>query len=266
MNPPSRGGSTSGEPDTQGRHRPAKPGPPSEGPRMGAPVSLPRAVPGLSLLVAAFAALILFVILGIGVRADTFAHLDPDLLLALQGKEPPSDPLGSLRAAEMARDITALGSFSILTLVSTAGLGAALLSGKGKATLMGLLSIGSAMAAMNLLKVFYSRPRPDLVAHGTFVSGASFPSGHTTMATVIYLTLGLMIARTSSRRATRFFVMTLSLLIPVCVGISRVYLGVHWPTDVIGGWMLGAVWGTLYAFATKWMENRGKPSSPHEAS
>lgn len=104
---------------------------------------------------------------------------------------------------------------------------------------------------MSCIKHIYDRPRPDTTYHAAFVDDASFPSGHATMATVVYLIIGISVVRTQRGNGIRYLAMMVSLLIMISVGISRISLGVHWPSDVLCGWMLGVVWAAGYAFATK---------------
>jgi undecaprenyl-diphosphatase len=92
------------------------------------------------------------------------------------------------------------------------------------------------------LKVFYDRPRPDLVPHGTYVYSASFPSGHSTLSTAMYLTLAMLVASLEPRQASKVMAFTLAAALSLGIGFSRVYLGVHWPSDVLAGWALGGAW------------------------
>lgn len=176
------------------------------------------------------------------VRENETRSFDESILLAMRVPGDTSDPVGSPRIEEMARDITSLGGFTILTGVSLISLGVAIFSGRTKLALFALLSVIVGMTVMNQLKKGFDRPRPDLVEHATLVHNASFPSGHSMMAAMVYLTLGILLARTQRKKRLRAFIVTISVLITLCVGISRVYLGVHWPTDVVAGWMLGGAW------------------------
>lgn len=146
----------------------------------------------------------------------------------------------------MARDITALGGFTILTGVSLIALGIAWLSERPRLAAAGLVSIIIGGGVMRLLKYGFDRPRPELVEHATLVNNPSFPSGHTMMAATIYLTLGILLARTQARKRVRVFIVGIAMIITLLVGASRVYLGVHWPTDVIAGWTLGGAWAVLF--------------------
>lgn len=176
------------------------------------------------------------------VREQETRQFDESILLALRQPGNPSDPLGPPAVEEMARDLTALGGFTLLTGVTVMAAGVALFAGKTKLALLGTLSISLGAVAMRFLKQGFDRPRPELVEHAVRVTNASFPSGHSMMAAMVYLTLGILLSRTQPKRRVRAFILTVSILIPALVGISRVYLGVHWPTDVLAGWMLGGIW------------------------
>jgi undecaprenyl-diphosphatase len=95
------------------------------------------------------------------------------------------------------------------------------------------------------MKALYGRARPDLVPHGSYVYSASFPSGHSTLSATTYLTLAILISSLEPKRRTKGLVYGLALAFVFTVGLSRIYLGVHWPSDVLGGWCLGAVWALL---------------------
>ncbi|WP_426959868.1 phosphatase PAP2 family protein [Muricoccus radiodurans] len=113
------------------------------------------------------------------------------------------------------------------------------------------------MIASSLLKIGYDRPRPDLVPHAVEVYTASFPSGHAMLSAVTYLTLGALLMRVQPSRRVRSFVLGMAILTTLMVGISRVYLGVHWPTDVMAGWCFGAGWAVICSMAALlWIRRR----------
>ena len=116
----------------------------------------------------------------------------------------------------------------------------------------------AACSLSTLLKIGFDRPRPDLVPHEAIVYTASFPSGHAMLAAVVYLTLGALLARVQPRRLLKLYLLGLAILLTVAVGASRVYLGVHWPTDVVAGWAVGAAWALLCWAAALWLQRQGR--------
>jgi undecaprenyl-diphosphatase len=190
-------------------------------------------------------------------EGDTRAF-DRWLLLALRNPADLADPLGPVWFEEVMRDITALGSTVILVFLSFASAGFLWLSGRPRAALLVLGAIGGGFALAYGFKAGFERPRPDLVAHGAEVMTASFPSGHATLSAVTYLTLGALLARVQPQRSLKLYLIGLAVLVTIAVGLSRVYLGVHWPTDVLAGWALGSAWALFcWAFAL-WLQRRGR--------
>jgi undecaprenyl-diphosphatase len=120
-----------------------------------------------------------------------------------------------------------------------------------------LVSVAGGLLLSTLFKEAFDRPRPDLVPHGATVYTASFPSGHSMMAAVTYLTLAVMYARVEPRRAVKIYLIAVATLIILFVGASRVYLGVHWPTDVVAGWLAGATWALFCWLIARWLQRRG---------
>ncbi len=191
------------------------------------------------------------------IEGDT-ARLDRALLLALRSPADLTDPLGPPWVEELFRDFTALGGVGFLTLLTLAVVGFLLLDRRVRAAMLVLTSVGGGTALSMLLKQFFDRPRPDLVPHESFVYTASFPSGHSMMAAVTYLTLGALLARVQPRRPAKAYLLVLAALLTLLVGVSRVYLGVHWPTDVLAGWAAGATWALLCWLAARWLQRRGE--------
>jgi undecaprenyl-diphosphatase len=110
------------------------------------------------------------------------------------------------------------------------------------------------------------RPRPELVSHLVEVQTSSFPSGHATLSAVVYLTIGALLAREQKSRRTRLYVMTVAILMALLIGCSRVYLGVHWPTDVLAGWAIGSGWAMLCWIAAWSAAARGLAQPPRDSS
>ncbi|MEZ4732755.1 MAG: phosphatase PAP2 family protein [Caldilineaceae bacterium] len=200
----------------------------------------------------------LFVELADEVLEGSTATIDERLLLALRNPANLADPLGPPWVEETMRDFTALGGGAILFLLTASVVIYLIILRRWRAALLiGLAVIGGAILSQ-LLKGAFSRPRPDLVPHGSYVYFASFPSGHSMLSAATYLTLGALLARLQKRRRLKVYVLFLAVMVTVLVGISRVYLGVHWPTDVLGGWTAGAVWAALCGLLMWWLQRKGE--------
>jgi undecaprenyl-diphosphatase len=164
---------------------------------------------------------------------------DRRLLLMFRQPGHPAEPIGSRSFEEAMRDVTALGGFTFLTLVTLVAALVFVFHRKARHALVLVATVLAAEAGSEVLKHVYGRPRPDLVPHGSYVYSASFPSGHSMLAATTFLTLAVLISSLEPRRSTKALAFVVAVLTTVGVGISRVYLGVHWPSDVLGGWCAG---------------------------
>jgi undecaprenyl-diphosphatase len=180
---------------------------------------------------------------------------DRTLLLALRR---PSDlaPIGPPAVQEAARDITAFGGVVGLGLLTLITSGFLALDGKRRMSLFVCGSVLGGLLAGTTLKDLFARPRPELVPREAYASGASFPSGHSMMSAITYLTLGALLARSHERKRLKAYFFLVAAMLTFLVGLSRVYLGVHWPTDVLAGWTAGAVWALLCWLAARWLQRR----------
>jgi undecaprenyl-diphosphatase len=212
-----------------------------------------------ALVLAALSALLAVGFLSISraVVAGRTDDLDERLLLAMREPGDLSDPVGPRWVEELGRDMTSLGGVAVLTLITGFATSFFWLSSMHHGAVYIAAASLTAMLLSSGLKQAFDRPRPDLVPHGVVVYTSSFPSGHSTMAAAVYLTLGLVASRFVSRRRLKALFLASAVLITGAVGVSRVYLGVHWPTDVLAGWAIGAAWALLCWCAAVWLQARG---------
>ncbi|AMY67803.1 phosphatase PAP2 family protein [Frigidibacter mobilis] len=197
----------------------------------------------LALLAALFAAIWLFVELAEDMAEGETHGFDRAILLAF--RNPAAEPLGPPWLQTVMRDITALGGLTVLGFVTLAVAGLLWAQSRRRSAGLLLLAIIGGQVFSHVAKAVFDRPRPDLVPHGTLVSSASFPSGHAMMAAVVWLTLAAMVTRVQPSRLVRVYLTALAIAVTVAVGFSRVWLGVHWPTDVLAGWAAGAAWALI---------------------
>ncbi|MCO6043606.1 phosphatase PAP2 family protein [Aeoliella sp. ICT_H6.2] len=198
-----------------------------------------------------------FVELADEVAEGDLEKFDRAVLLSLREGNDADNPLGPSWLEEAMRDVTALGSVAVLSGVTVAACGFLWLQGKHSAVLYVLVAVVGALVLSSTFKWFYARPRPDLFPHGDKVYTASFPSGHSSMSAAVYLTLGALLARYQEKRKLRVYLVAIAVVLTISVGVSRVYLSVHWPTDVLAGWTLGAAWALACWVVAYWLERRG---------
>ncbi len=171
--------------------------------------------------------------------------LDTRVLTALRDPADPSRPIGPAWLEFAMLDLTSLGSPTVLGLVVVGVVGFLLLQGRYHTALVVFVASIGGELANSTLKDAFMRPRPSVVPHLREVVSTSFPSGHAMESAIIYLTLAAMLMRISERRLTKIYCLAVGVLLTLLVGVSRVVLGVHYPTDVIGGWILGFVWASF---------------------
>jgi undecaprenyl-diphosphatase len=207
--------------------------------------SLDRTV--IMLLITAFVGLCLFACLTALVESGRTLYLDDLLLTHLRRATNLNVPIGPYVLLNAARDITALGDVTVLAIVTIMTLGYCLLTRYYTAFFMVFVAVNSGDLLMVLLKEVFKRHRPDVVPHLVDAAYTSFPSGHAMMSAVVYLTIGAILARIEPRKKVKIYLLSVFSLLPLVIGMSRVYLGVHYPSDVIAGWVAGITWGTLCA-------------------
>jgi undecaprenyl-diphosphatase len=184
-------------------------------------------------------------------------RFDETILRACRDPSDASRPIGPWWTAEVARDITALGGVTVLTLVTLVTTGFLLMAGKRHAAALLLAAAGSGALLGSLLKDYFERRRPEVVPHLMEVRSASFPSGHSMMSTVVYLTIGALLDRFVEGRRLKLYCLAVALFLTLVIGCSRVFLGVHYPTDVLGGWSAGLTWAVVCWLAARYLQKRG---------
>jgi len=189
-------------------------------------------------------------------RAGTPHAFDTEILLAFRKAGQPDSPIGPQWLEGAMRDITSLGSASVLVLITAAVIVYLLMIRRPATALLIFVAVAGGQMLSSLLKAGIDRPRPDLVSHLVNETSFSFPSGHAMLSAVTYLTLGSLAARFLHGRTTKIFVLCLAVLTTVLVGISRVYLGVHWPSDVLAGWCAGFAWAMLCWLVARVLQRR----------
>ena len=204
----------------------------------------------------ACAALYLLAKLGSQVMEGETLAFDKAVITALRQPYDLSVPIGPRWLTLVIRDFTALGGVAVLTLITVIVAGYLVVARKAHSALFVVAAIISGSLLSTLLKGFFQRPRPDIVAHLVDVSSTSFPSGHAMNSAVVYLTLGGLLARTQHDRRIRIYILTVAILLTLIIGSSRVFLGVHWPTDVLAGWTVGATWAALCSWIARSLQAR----------
>lgn len=206
----------------------------------------------------------LFVVVGIWAFAalagevlegDTLKY-DEHILLALRQPGNTAEPIGPHWTLQVARDLTAMGGVTVLGVVTGVVGGYLLLQRRYGlfAFTMGSVVSGSLLALV--LKEAFHRTRPQIVPHLTDISTASFPSGHSMISSVAYLTLAAILARTTHDWKTKIFFLVVAVILIGLIGCSRVYLGVHFPTDVFAGWCAGVTWAILCCLVGHFLAQR----------
>lgn len=178
--------------------------------------------------------------------ADGGAHtLDRQIMLLLRDPQTQSDPLGPHWFEDVMRDMTGLGGIGVVFGGSVLFAGYLWLQRRRRDVAILAGSLLGAQLISAVTKLLVSRPRPDLVSREAEIYSASFPSGHTLMATVAWVTFAMLLAADFQDRRVRDYLLLVAWIVAIAVGCSRVYLGVHWPSDVLAGWAVGALWMVL---------------------
>ena len=176
---------------------------------------------------------------------------------SLRRADDPAKPLGPPWLHEMGRDVTALGGIAVLALVTVGVAAYLMLVRKYHAMWLVIVATTGGVLLSSALKYAYGRERPHLVPHLSYVETSSFPSGHSMLSAAVYLTLGVLLTRLVPHRVVKLYFLAMALFLTFIVGVSRVYMGVHYPTDVLAGWTAGLVWSLLCYLAARYLQKRG---------
>lgn len=198
----------------------------------------------------------IFVLIAILASIELGANLNQWFLnLLLAGEDTPL-PIGPSWLHEVGRDLTALGSNSVLLIALAMGTAWLALGRRWREFIVAWLVVVGGVAMSFVLKAMFNHPRPDMLAEPTEVFSSSFPSSHAMASAVTYLTLAFVLGSLSDKLGLRRYLLLCGLLLTVISGASRLYLSVHWPTDVLAGWVAGVLWLALCWLAL----NRFSPS------
>ena len=185
--------------------------------------------------------------------------VDERVLLALREEGDLSQPRGPEWLNEVARDVTSLGGYAILIWTVTTVCGFLFISGRLRHALLLLAASLGALVLNMTLKSIFDRPRPTIVPALIEVGQASYPSGHAMASTAVYVTIAAVIASQSRRLREKLYLLGAGILLSMAIGLTRVYLGVHYPTDVLGGWAAGMAWATVCWIAARWLARDQRP-------
>jgi len=194
-----------------------------------------------------------FVAMAEVIEGESIVAAERRMLLALRDPANLSDPWGPPWFEEIAAEISALGGYTILVTIVTLVLVTLLLLRKRAAALFLFAALFTGTLLSQGLKFYFSRPRPDLVDHLDRTFTSSFPSGHASASMMAYLTLAAVAIRFIPRHSLRLFLLSAAFILAILIGLSRIYLGVHWPTDVVAGWFLGIAWAGLCWLAAHYL-------------
>jgi undecaprenyl-diphosphatase len=183
-----------------------------------------------------------FLALGNEISEGETGALDRQLIGLLRTSSNGGEPIGPVWFKESMRDVTALGGFTFLSLMTIVAVLSLLLHRKRREGIIIAATAISSQASIEIFKFLYERPRPAPILLQPLASTNSFPSGHTTESTTIFLTVATVIASLEVNDGTKILAYAIAIFAMIAVGFSRVYLGMHWPTDVLGGWVLGTAW------------------------
>ncbi len=170
---------------------------------------------------------------------------DEWVLTSLRQTEDPSTIRGPGWITTWVEEVTALGGTAVVTLITVVVIGYLLLFKDYRAVGMVLIAVVGGALLVSFLKSSFGRVRPDVVPRLMEETSLSFPSGHASMSAILYLSLAALLVNVQPRRRVRIYIITVAVLLTIMIGLSRVWLGVHYPTDVLAGWSFGLAWASF---------------------
>ncbi len=190
------------------------------------------------------------------VREGATEQFDRSVLVAFRQPGDLSTPIGPAALQRVVRDVTSLGSAALLTLITLLAAGWLTLRRRWSLVALLLFSVGGATILSTVLKASFDRERPELAFRLMPTIDMSFPSGHSTLAAATFLTIGLLLSASTVVRREKFYLMGWAIFLTVIVGLSRLYLGVHFPTDVLAGWCIGTAWALACSLVARYLQTR----------
>ena len=218
----------------------------------------------LAMLAAGAALVAGFIKLAEEVGEGETGAIDRAILTGLRQPGDLATPIGPSWLEGSMIDLTALGGTTVLTLVSVLAIAFLLVRGRWRQAVFAAIATGGGAIMGKTLKALFARERPEIVPHLIEVTSLSFPSGHSTNSAIVYLTLAAMLAASFQERAARYFVVGAAAMLVLLIGITRVYLGVHYPSDVLGGWTLGAAWALAMGLIASLLQRKRTIELPGE--
>jgi undecaprenyl-diphosphatase len=200
------------------------------------------------------------------VEDDEHLHVEERIMLAFRDSANPEEPAGPPWLKQMAIDISALGGATVIIMMSMLVCGHMMIRGRWRRVIILGFTIAGGHLLSHTLKTVYGRERPDIVPHLAHVDSASFPSGHSLSSSVIYLTMGALLAQAAPRRREKIYLISIAFGLTFVIGLSRVFLGVHYPSDVLAGWSAGTAWALVCWLIANHFRGRGgePPKAPTE--
>lgn len=193
-------------------------------------------------------------------------HIDETILLWFRNPADVHESIGPGWLKTVMMDITALGGTTVLVAILLITLGSLWITKKYKAMLLIAVAAVGGQVFNSTLKFLFMRPRPEIVPHLTEVHTPSFPSGHSMMSAIIYLTLAALLSLLVKQRRLQVYMLSVAMLLTALIGFSRVFLGVHYPTDVVAGWTAGLAWALLCLLFGRLLQRRGAVEPPRNVA